>query len=132
MTVPIGRLLERRNTGLIELGRAPEAGRRRVALDRVRVHGLRALEREVEAARRIDVRSDGRHHVKTSGAPWHAEVAVAHPRASSRLRRARRPGAFGAEAGVEGPGARRRAFQCAPPCATLSLAPGADRADTCR
>src|SRR5260221_13052796 len=38
----------------------------------------------------------------------------------------RRPGACGGEAGVKGPGARRHASRCAPPHATLSLAPAAD------
>src|SRR5258706_7175115 len=42
--------------------------------------------------------------------------------------RPRRPGACGAEAGVKGPGARRHASRCAPPHATLSLAPAADDA----
>src|SRR5207237_1329181 len=38
-------------------------------------------------------------------------------------------GGFAAEACVKGPGARRRASRCAPPRATLSLAPVADAAN---
>jgi len=47
--------LERRDASFIELGRAPESGRRGVNLDRLGTHGGSSLEGEVEAAGRIDV-----------------------------------------------------------------------------
>ena len=47
--------LERRDAAFIELGRAPESGRRGVDLDRLGAHCSCSLEGEVEATRRFDM-----------------------------------------------------------------------------
>src|ERR1043166_6488048 len=68
------RVLERRDPLLIELGRPPEARRRRVDLDGFRPHGPGALERQVEAARGVDVSSKNRHSRESKSGPiWHAD-----------------------------------------------------------
>ncbi len=61
MTVLRGRLFERGDARLVELGRAPETGRRRMHLDRFRPHRFGSLEGQMEAARRVDVSPKQRH-----------------------------------------------------------------------
>lgn len=60
------RLFERRYASFIELGRAPEAWRRRVDLNRFGAHGRGALEGEVEAARGIYMGTEEWHAQKTN------------------------------------------------------------------
>src|SRR6266700_5388817 len=69
------RLLEGRDPGFVQLGRPPESGRSRVDLYGIRPHRLGALERQVQAAGRVDVSSKNRHPKEESKAVpiWHAE-----------------------------------------------------------
>src|SRR3981081_2294419 len=69
-----GGLFERRISIRLELRRAPETGRGGMDLDRLGTHRLRALEGEVEAPGRIDVRSKQWHCNQSKAGPfWHAQ-----------------------------------------------------------
>src|SRR4029077_20107541 len=68
-----GGLLESRDPRLVELRRPPEARRSRVDLYGIRPHRLRALEGQVQAARRVDMSSKNGHSRESKPGPiWHA------------------------------------------------------------
>ena len=72
-----GRLLEGRDPVLVELGRPPEAGRRRVDLYGLRPHRFGALVRQVQPARGFDMSPKNRHSGESKpGSFWHAEPAL--------------------------------------------------------
>src|SRR5260370_27321595 len=71
------RLLESGDAILVELGRSPEAGRRRVNLYGFRPHRLRSLKGQVESAGRVDVSpKNGHSRASNSGPIWHADRAL--------------------------------------------------------